>query len=68
MKLRLEVDGRVFEYERRPMRSSRFHALCALAAGALYVSLVWVVAALCGLLGVLVVAFATILIAAGFAI
>lgn len=60
MKLRLEVDGRVFEYERRPMRSSRFRALCTLAAGALYVFLVWVVATLCGFMGVMMVGVVTL--------
>lgn len=68
MRIRLEHDGSVFEYERRPMRSSRFRALWAIAAGALYVFLVWGVAALCGLMGVLVVAIATILVSAIFAI
>lgn len=30
MKVRLEVDGKVLEYERRPMRTERFRALCRL--------------------------------------
>lgn len=35
MKIRLEVDGKVFEYERHPMRSSRFRALCRLGMAAI---------------------------------
>ena len=31
MKIRLEVDGRVFEYQRKPMHPERFAALCKLA-------------------------------------
>lgn len=65
MKLHLEFDGRVFEYERKPMPERRFKALCGLAAGGLYVSLVWVVATLCGLLGVVVVALLTLFLGMG---
>lgn len=35
MKIHLEVDGKVFEYERRPMRSGRFRALCRLGMAAI---------------------------------
>lgn len=62
MKLHLEFDGRVFEYERKPMSKLRFKALCGLAAGGLYVALVWVVATLCGFLGVLAVVVLTFLL------
>lgn len=65
MKLRLEIDGRVFEYERKPMQERRFKALCGLAAGGLYVALVWAVATLCGLLGVVVVALLTLFLGMG---
>lgn len=60
MKLRLEVDGKVFEYERDPMSESRFKAICGLVTFGLYVAMVWLVAALCGVLGVVVVAFLTL--------
>lgn len=59
MKIHLEFDGRVFEYEKKPMSERRFKALCWLAAGGLYVALVWVVATLCGFLGVLTVVVLT---------
>ncbi len=59
MRIRLERSGTVFEYERPPMPEHRFKALCLLAAGALYVSLVAAVAALCGEFGVLMVVILT---------
>lgn len=31
MKIRLEVEGKVFEYEKQPMEKTRFRALCRLA-------------------------------------
>lgn len=55
----------MFEYERPPMPEGRFKALCLLAAGGLYVCLVAAVAALCGTIGVGVVAAATLLISVG---
>lgn len=66
MKLRLEVEGRVFEFQKPPMKESRFRAVCGLAAGGLYVALVWVVATLCGFPGVIAVAVVTLLIAMTF--
>lgn len=65
MRIRLERSGTVFEYERPPMPEGRFKALCLLAAGGLYVGLVAAVAALCGTIGVGVVAAATLLISVG---
>lgn len=62
MKLHIEINGNVFECERKPMSESRFKALCGLAAGGLYVCLVWVVSALCGLPGVVAVAFLTLVV------
>lgn len=62
MKIRLDVDGKVFEYEKEPMPESHFKALCGLAKGGLYVSLAWVVATLCGFLGVLLMGVLTLLI------
>lgn len=65
MRIRLERGGTVFEYDRPPMPEGRFKALCLLAAGGLYVCLVAAVAALCGTIGVGVVATATLLISVG---
>lgn len=61
MKLKLELDGKVLEYEQRPMRSSRFRALCALAAAGFYCGMVAAVANACGLPGLAVVGIATFL-------
>ncbi len=62
MRIRLEHNGTVFEYERRPMPEHRFKALCLLAGGGLYVGLVAAVAALCGGWGVLMVAVVTLFV------
>lgn len=35
MKLRLDVDGNVFEYEREPMPPERFSAVCKLIGAAI---------------------------------
>ena len=35
MKIKLEMDGKSFEYEREPMPPERFSALCRLAGGAI---------------------------------
>ena len=62
MRIRLEHNGTVFEFERRPMPERRFKALCALAAAGVYAGMVWAVAALCGGFGVLMVAAVTLLV------
>ncbi len=36
MRIRLEHNGTIFEYERRPMPERRFKALCTLAAAWVY--------------------------------
>lgn len=59
MKIKLDLHGVIFEYEKKPMQEARFRRLCALAAAALYVGLVVGVTRLCGLLGLLVIAFIT---------
>lgn len=59
MKLKLDFHGTIFEYEKQPMPERRFKALCALAGAALYVTLVIAVMRLCGLLGLIVMAFVT---------
>lgn len=66
MKIHLEVDGKVFEFDRRPMRSSRFRALCKLAAAGIYAGMVAAVASICGFPGLAVVAVVTVLFGAGY--
>lgn len=61
MKIRLERNGTVFEYEHQPMKEGRFRALCALAGAAVYAGLVIGVAALCGEFGLLLTLFGTAL-------
>lgn len=67
MRIRLEHNGTVFEYERKPLPEGRFRVLCGLAAAGVYAGMVWAVAALCGVPGVLTVAAATVLISMGCA-
>ena len=62
MRIRLEHNGTVFEYERRPMPEGRFKALCALAAAGGYAGMGWAVTALCGGWGVLMVAAVTLFV------
>ena len=59
MKIRLERDGTVFEFERQPLPDSRFKAVCGLVAAGIYAGMVVGIAALCGLLGVITVAVVT---------
>lgn len=66
MKLHLEVDGKVFDFDRRPMRSGRFRALCKLAAAGIYAGMVAAVASICGFPGLVVVAVVTLLCGAGY--
>ena len=60
MKLKLDFHGVVFEYEKKPMPEGRFRRLCALAAATLYVSLAIGAMRLCGLAGLLLIAFVTL--------
>lgn len=62
MKLRFDIRGVVVEYERPPMPEHRFRTVCLLVAGGLYVGMVCGVAALCGAVGVGVIALATFFI------
>ena len=62
MRIRLEHNGTVFEFERRPMPEGRFKALCVLASAGGYAGMVWAVAALCGGWGVLMVAVVTLFV------
>lgn len=63
MKIRLERGGVTFEYERQPMKESRFRVLCALAAAGGYAGLVIGVTKLCGGFGLLLALFGTALVA-----
>lgn len=63
MKIRLERGGVTFEYERQPMKESRFRVLCAFAAAGVYAGLVIGVTALCGSFGLLLALFGTALVA-----
>ena len=62
MKIRLERNGTVFEFERQPMKEGRFRVLCLLGAGVRYAGMVGAVAALCGLPGLFVIAVASVLL------
>lgn len=63
MKIRLERGGTVFEYERQPMKESRFRVLCALAAAGVYAGMVIGVTRLCGDFGLLLALFGTVVVA-----
>lgn len=60
MRIRLERGDVIFEYETRPMPEGRFRTVCGLTAAGVYAGLVITVAALCGLLGVIVVGVLTL--------
>ena len=64
MRIRLEFLDTAFELDRPPMPEGRFKALCSLIAGGLYVALVGVVTAMCGLVGVIVVGIITLFVVA----
>lgn len=55
MRIRVERNGTAFEFERTPMPESRFKAVCAVIGAALYVGMIWIVAELCGIFGVVAV-------------
>lgn len=61
MKIRLERDDTILEFERNPMPKGRFLALCGLSAAAVYAGMVAAVARLCGIPGVVVIGVATVL-------
>ena len=63
MKIRLEHNGTVFEFERKPMTEGRFRALCAIAAAGVYAGMVWAVAALCDFPGLVLVLVGTVVAA-----
>lgn len=62
MKIKLDFHGVILEYEKKPMQESRFRLLYTLLAAALYVGLAIGVTALCGFLGLLVVAVLTLIV------
>ncbi len=61
MRIHLERDGTIFEFERKPMPERRFKALCGLTAAGVYAGMVAAVTALCGSFGLLVVSVATLM-------
>lgn len=61
MKLRLERNGTVFEYEKKPMPEGRFKALCGIVAGAMGISILKVIASSCGAFGVISVGIIVLL-------
>ena len=63
MKIRLERDNTVFEFQREPLPESRFKAICGLSAAGIYAGMVVAIAALCGLQGVVAVGVVTGIIA-----
>ena len=65
MRIHIEHDGGVFEYERRPMRRSRFWALCIIAVAAIYAGALITVAALCGVPGLVTMLLFTVLVGPG---
>ncbi|MCI8623764.1 MAG: hypothetical protein HFG26_08890 [Provencibacterium sp.] len=65
MKIRIEREDGVFEYERRPMRRARFRALCAIAIAAIYAGALITVAALCGVPGLVTMLLFTMLVGLG---
>lgn len=66
MKVHLEVDGKVFDFERRPMRTERFRAICKLFAAGIYAGMVAAVASICGVVGLFVVGAVTFFVGAGY--
>ena len=63
MRIKLDLHGVAFEYERPRMPERRFRALCLLAAAGIYGGVTVAVAALCGLPGVGLIAVLTLFIA-----
>lgn len=62
MRIRLEHNGTIFEFERKPMPEGRFRALCAIAAAGVYAGMVWAVASLCDFPGLVLVLAGTALV------
>lgn len=62
MRIKLDLHGVRFEYEKAPMPERRFRAVCLLAAG-MYVGMMVGITSLCGVFGVVAVAVVTLLIA-----
>lgn len=62
MRIKLDLHGGILEYERKPMQENRFRLLYTLLAAALYVGMAIGVTALCGFLGLLVIAVVTVIV------
>lgn len=63
MRIRLEHNGTVFEFERKPMPEGRFKVLTAIVAVAAYAGMVAAVATLCDFPGLVLVLVGTVLVA-----
>lgn len=63
MRIRLEHNGTVFEFERKSIPKGRFRALCALAAAGVYAGMVAAITALCGVPGLVIVLIGTVVVA-----
>ena len=63
MRIRLEHNGTVFEFERKPMPEGRFRALCGRAAAGMYAGMVWAVTSLCGFPGLVPLLVGTVVTA-----
>lgn len=63
MKIRLERNGTVFEFERKQMPEGRFRAICAIAGAGMYAGMAAAVTAMCGEFGLLMVLAGTVLVA-----
>ena len=62
MKIHVEHNGTVFEFESRPMKEGRFRALFLLAAAGVYAGMVAAVAALCSVPGLVLLLAGTVVV------
>lgn len=62
MRIKLDLHSGILEYDRKPMQESRFRLLYTLLAAAMYVGLAIGVTALCGFLGLVVIAAVTVVV------
>lgn len=62
MKIKLDLHSGILEYERKPMQEIRFRLLYTLLAAALYAGLAIGVTAMCGFLGLVVIAAVTVIV------
>lgn len=62
MKIHFEKGDTVLDYELKPLKETHFRTLSALTACALYVGLTWVIATTCGIVGLIPLAFVTVIL------